>query len=260
MIERRVVITGLGVVTSLGMAVDEVWSKLVAGTSGVHTIQRFDASEYTSKIAGEISDWDGKPHLDFREMKRMDRFSQLGLSAAIDAVNESGLDFSSEDEFRCGVIVGSGIGGIETFCEGDKKLLQKGPSRIGPLMIPKLMINAGSGNIAIRFGMRGVNYSVVTACASAGHAIGDAYRSIKCDEADVMIAGGMEAASGELGTACFMTMRALSTRNDDPEKASRPFDRDRDGFVIAEGAGMLVLEEYEHAKRRGAKIYGELLG
>ncbi len=258
--KRRVVVTGLGVVTSLGLDVDEVWEKLVAGTSGVCLIQRFDTSQYASKIAGEISDWDGGLHIEPREMKRIDRFSQFGLNAAIDAVADSGIDFSSEDDFRCGVIVGSGIGGIETFCEGDKKLLFKGPNRISPMMIPRLMVNAGSGNIAIRFGLRGVNYSVVTACASAGHAIGDAYRSIVCDEADVIISGGAEAAAGELGTACFTTMRALSTRNDEPEKASRPFDRDRDGFVIAEGAGMVVLEEYEHAKKRGAKIYGEVLG
>jgi len=257
---RRVVITGLGWATSLGTSVPDVWDKLLAGTSGIVPIRRWDASNHTSRIAGEIADWHGGPHLDANACKRLDRFSQFALSSAIDAVDDAGLDPSAEDPFRCGVIIGSGIGGMESFEHGHEKVISKGPKRASPLLIPMLMINAGSANVSIHFGFKGVNYSTVTACAAAGHALADACRAIRYGDADVVLAGGSEAAVTHLGVACFMTMRALSTRNDEPEKASRPFDVDRDGFVIAEGAGILVLEEYERAKRRGADIYAEVLG
>jgi 3-oxoacyl-[acyl-carrier-protein] synthase II len=199
-----------------------VWAKLLAGTSGICRIQRFDTDKHTSKIAGELSDWNGAPHLDPKRCKRLDRFAQFALASGIDAVTDSGLDFSKEDPFRCGAIVGSGIGGIEEFEHGHAKMLHRAPDRVSPFMIPKLMINAAAGNIAIEYGMMGPNVGTVTACASAGHAIADAYKTIVMDEADVIVTGGSEAAVTPLGVACFMTMRALSTRNDDPEHASRP--------------------------------------
>jgi 3-oxoacyl-[acyl-carrier-protein] synthase II len=250
----------MGWVTSLGCSVEKVWKDLLAGTSGIKTVTRFDTSQYTVKIGGEVTDWDGQPHLDARAMRRLDRFTQFSLSASIDAINDSGLDVAKLPPERCGVTVGSGVGGIEEFAEGHTKMLEKGPSRVSPFMIPKLMINAACANVSMHYGFTGVNVGVVTACASAGHAITDAVRSIALDEADVVITGGTEAALTPLGMACFMTMRALSTRNDEPTRASRPWDRDRDGFILSEGAGMLVVEEYEHARRRGARIYAEILG
>ncbi len=257
---RRVVVTGLGWVTSLGLSVPQVWSDLLAGKSGISRITKFDTAEYPSKIGGEVSHWEGGPHLDRRDAKRLDRFAQFALSGAIDAVNDSGLDFAREDTWRCGAIIGSGIGGIEEFEEGHAKMLSKGPTRVSPFMVPKLMCNAGSGNIAIHYHLHGPNSAVTTACASAAHAIGEAAAAIRHGVADVMITGGSEAALTPLGLACFVALRALSTRNDDPAAASRPFDKDRDGFLLAEGAGILVLEEYEHAKKRGANIYAEVLG
>ena len=257
---RRVVITGLGWVTSHGLSVDGVWQQLLAGKSGIKPITRFDTAEYPTKIGGEVSDWHGGPNIEPRVARRLDRFAQFALNAAIDAVKDSGLDFSKENGWRCGSIIGSGVGGIEEFAEGHAKLLEKGPTRVSPFMVPKLMCNAGSGNISIHFGIHGPNAAITTACASAGHAIGEACDAIRSDEADVMITGGSEAAVTPLGLACFVAMKALSRRNDEPARASRPFDRDRDGFVLAEGAGILVLEEYEHAKKRGARIYAEMLG
>jgi len=257
---RRVVITGLGWVTSLGLDLDQVWNDLVAGKSGIGPIERFDVSKYNVRFGGQIVDWDGGPHLSHREIKRIDRFSQFAVSGAIDAINDAGLEFDKEDLDMCGAIVGTGIGGIEEFEKGHFKLVEKGPDRVSPFMIPKLMGNAASANVSMHFGLRGPNYTAVSACASAGHAITDAIKCIKMGEADIIVTGGSEAALTPLGLACFMTMRALSTRNDDPEKASRPFDKERDGFVLSEGAGIFVIEEYEHAKKRGAKIYAELLG
>ncbi len=257
---RRVVVTGLGWVTSLGTDVDQVWEDLLRGRSGVHPVRRFSTDDYSVKFGGEVSDWQGGPHLDQRVCKRMDRFSQFGLSSSIDAANDAGLELDKENPFRVGVQIGSGIGGIEEFENGHAKMLAKGPHRVSPMMIPKLMINAASGNVAIHYGLRGPNSAAVTACASAGHAIADAYNAVRSDEADVMLAGGSEAALTPLGLACFMTMKALSERNDDPAAASRPFDVSRDGFVMSEGAGVLVLEEYEHAKKRGAPIYAEMCG
>jgi len=253
-------VTGLGWVTSLGLSVPEVFKDLCAGRSGITRIRRFDTSEYSTAIGGELPDWDGGPNVDKRAAKRLDRFAQFALNASIDAVNDAGIDFSKVDPWRSGAIVGSGIGGIEEFESGHRKMLEKGPQRVSPFMVPKLMCNAGSGNISIHFGIHGPNAAITTACASAGHAIGEACDAIRSDEADVMITGGSEAAVTPLGLACFVAMKALSRRNDEPARASRPFDRDRDGFVLAEGAGILVLEEYEHAKKRGARIYAEMLG
>ncbi|MEO0966450.1 MAG: beta-ketoacyl-ACP synthase II [Planctomycetota bacterium] len=259
MSQRRVVITGLGWVTSLGNSVDGVFQQLVDGASGIKTLERFDYTDYGAKIGGEITHWD-HPNLEAREAKRYDRFGQFAVNAAIDAVNDSGLDFSKENPFRCGAIIGSGIGGMEEFVAGHQKLLEKGPSRVSPFMVPKLMCNAGCGNVSIRFGIKGPNYATTTACASAAHAIGEAAEHIRHDAADVIIAGGSEAALCHLGVACFVAIKALSKRNDEPTLASRPWDKDRDGFVLAEGCGLVVLEEYEHAKARGAKVYAELLG
>ncbi|MBL4701028.1 MAG: beta-ketoacyl-ACP synthase II [Phycisphaeraceae bacterium] len=259
MSKRRVVITGMGCVTSLGLTVDGVWNKIITGTSGVGMITRFDTSEHSVKIGGQISEWNS-PNIDPRVAKRMDRFSQFALNAAIDATHDAGIDFANFNPWRCGAIIGTGIGGIEEFETGYRKMLEKGPSRVSPFMVPKLMCNAGAGNVSIHFGIKGPNAAVATACASAGHAIGEAVDAIRNDAADIMIAGGSEAAMTPLGMACFIALKALSKRNDDPTRASRPFDKDRDGFTLSEGAGILVLEEYEHAKARGAKIYGELMG
>ncbi|MEM9345655.1 MAG: beta-ketoacyl-ACP synthase II [Planctomycetota bacterium] len=264
MSKRRVVITGLGWVTSLGTDVNEVYSQLLAGTSGIRPITRFDTAEYATKFGGQVMDWDGPTNFEPIERKKyakkLDRFAQFALNASIDAVEDSGLDFEKEDAWRCGSIIGSGVGGMEEFAEGHRKLLEKGPSRVSPFMVPKLMCNAAAGNVSIHYGLRGPNSAATTACASAGHAILSASEAIRHGVADVMISGGSEAALTPLGTACFIALKALSKRNDEPEKASRPWDQDRDGFVLAEGAGIVVLEEYEHAKARGAKIYGELLG
>jgi len=256
---KRVVITGMGWATSLGHDVDRVWADLLAGVSGITTIKRFDTTDYATKIGGEINDWQ-PAHLDKRDLKRLDRFGQFALNAAIDAVNDSGIDFEKEDLWRCGAIIGSGIGGLEEFEIGFEKLLKKGPARVSPFMIPKLMCNAGSGNISIWWGLKGPNLATTSACASAAHAIGQAADVIRHDVADVMVTGGAEAALTRVGLACFIALKALSKRNDDPGCASRPFDRSRDGFVLGEGSGILLLEEYEHAKARGATIHAELLG
>jgi 3-oxoacyl-[acyl-carrier-protein] synthase II len=258
--KRRVVVTGLGCVTSLGQDVGQVWKDVVAGHSGVGLVKRFDTTKFSTRIGGEVPNWDGGPRLDKREAKRLDRFAQFALNAAVDAVNDSGLDFAKEDPWRCGAIIGSGIGGIEELENGQTRLLQKGPDRLSPFMVPKLMCNAASGNISIRFHINGPNLAVASACASAAHAIGDAANLIRHGVADVMVTGGSEAALTPLGLGCFIALQALSVRNDAPEKASRPWDKDRDGFVLSEGAGILVVEELEHARARGARIYAELVG
>ena len=258
--QRRAVVTGMGWATSLGLDVPAVWTRLLAGTNGVKTISRFDTSKHSIKIGGEISDWDGGGRISPRDLKRLDRFAQFAVASAIDAIEYSGLDFDTEDLDRCGVIIGSGIGGIEEFEKGYAKMIDKGPDRVSPFMIPKLMINAASANVSMLYGLQGVNTAAVTACASGGHAIVDAVKAIVHDEADVVITGGAEAALTPLGLACFMTMRALSNRNDDPQHASRPWDRDRDGFILSEGAGVIVLEDYDHARQRGADILAEIVG
>ena len=258
--KRRVVITGLGVVTSLSCEVEDLWQRVLRGESGIHTLKIFDSTDHKVKFSGDVYDWNPVDVIPAKELKRIDRFSSFALVAGTQAVDDSGLDFEKEDAFRCGVILGSGIGGLQEIETQVERLLFKGPSRVSPLTIPKLMLNAAGGNISIKYGMRGPNYTVATACASATNAIGDAFKAIQYDDADVMVTGGTEAAITPMGISAFANMKALSTRNEDPPRASRPFDLDRDGFVMSEGAGLLVLEELEHAKARGAKIYGEVLG
>ncbi|MEX0792797.1 MAG: beta-ketoacyl-ACP synthase II [Pirellulaceae bacterium] len=258
--KRRVVITGMGIVSSLSCKLDEFWNKLVSGESGIHEIKILDTSRFKVHFGGDIHDWNPSKYIDSKETKRIDRFSQLAMVAGIDAVTDSGIDFSQEDSFRCGVILGSGVGGIATIEEQVERLLTKGADRVSPLTIPRLMLNAAGGNLSIRYGLRGPNFTVATACASATNAMGDALKSIQYDEADVIVTGGTEAGMTPMGICAFANMKALSFRNDAPTKASRPFDRGRDGFVMSEASGMLVFEELEHAKARGAKIYAEVVG
>jgi len=259
--KRRTVITGLGWVTSLGETIDGVWDDLCAGKSGIGPIKRWDASKYPTRFGGECTHFDvTKYGIEHREAKRMDRFGQFAMAASISAVKDAGVDFETEDRYRCGVLIGSGIGGIETLEEQNRVLIERGVSRVSPFTVPRLMVNAASGNVSILFKIHGPNTAVATACATGSNAIGDAMRFIQHDLADLMIAGGSEAALCELGMASFCAARALSTKNDDPPHASRPWDKDRDGFVMAEGCGLVILEEYEHAKKRGAKIYAELVG
>lgn len=260
MIRRRVVITGLGCVTALGETTETLFDALCAGQSGISMIEAFDTSAYPVRFAGEIKKFDVCKYIDKRESKRMDRFTQLAMGAAISAVANSGLDFAQEDPYRMGAIIGTGIGGLTTIEEQHCRLIDKGPGKVSPFSVPRLMANAASGNVAIQFGLRGPNFCVSSACASGNHAVGEAYWSIASGRSDVQVTGGSEAAVSHIGLASFCSARALSRKNDTPQKASRPFDRDRDGFVLAEGAGILVLEEYERAKQRGATIYAELLG
>lgn len=257
---RRVVITGMGTVNPLGLNVQEYWRGLLAGRSGIAPITHFDTTEFGVRIGGEVKKFDPTVALEHRDIRRSDRFTQFAVVAAAEAIRESGLDFSKEDSFRCGCILGSGIGGIAEFEEGARTLAEKGPTRLGPFLIPKMIANAGSGNISIKFGLRGPNTTVSTACSSAAHAIGDSLTAIRTGQADVMVTGGSEAAITPLGLGGFIACRALSERNDSPTTASRPFDKDRDGFVLSEGAGILVLEEYERARKRGANIYAEVCG
>lgn len=261
MSKRRVVVTGMGVITSLGEDVATFFDALVAGKCGISVLKRWDASKFPTRIGGECPDFDiTKFGIDFREAKRLDRFAQFGMAASIQAVKNSGIDFAKTDPYRCGVLIGTGIGGIETLQEQSRVLADRGVSRVSPFTVPRLMANAASGNVSILFGLHGPCTSVSTACASASNAIGDAARHIQFGYADVMITGGSEAALCELGMASFCAARAMSTRNDDPAHASRPWDKDRDGFVMGEGSGVLVLEEYEHAVKRGAPIIAELVG
>ena len=247
--------------TGLASDVEQFWKRLLGGQSGISRIERFDVSAYPVQIGGEVKDFDPETYLPRHEARHLDRFSQMAVGAAVQAVRDSGLDLAKvEDPFRVGVMVGSGIGGLAEFEAQHKRLVERGPTKVSPYMVPKLMINAAAGQISILYGVKGPNAGVANACASASNAIGQASWVIQADEADVMIAGGAEAALTPMGLAGFCANRALSTRNAEPQRASRPFDRDRDGFVLAEGAGILVLEEYQHAKRRGAKIYAELLG
>jgi 3-oxoacyl-[acyl-carrier-protein] synthase II len=258
--ERRVVVTGLGVISSIGQDVETYWNSLLAGKSGVKKLTGFDSAKFTCKIAGEIPDFDPRRRLDKRTTDRLDRFSQMGLVAAMQAVQDSGLDFEKEDRARCGVIIGTGIGGLIEIEEQHTRLLERGPSRVSPFLVPKLMGNACAGYVSIHYGLHGPNLCATTACASSCHSIGIAFTTLRSGAADVILTGGSEAAITPLGMAGFCSAKALSTRNDEPEKASRPFDRDRDGFVMGEGAGIVVLEEIEHARKRGARIYAEFLG
>ncbi len=257
---RRVVVTGLGAVTSLGWKVEDLWLRILKGASGVRPLQKIDAARCRSRIGGEIVDWSTDGYIDPKEAKRLDRFAQFGVAAGIDAVRDSGIDFTREEPYRCGTILGSGIGGLLEIEAQHIRLLNRGPDKVSAFTVPKMMTNAACGYISILYGLRGMNQAVSTACASATNAIGDAVRAIRYDEADVIVTGGTEAALTPLGLSAFSSMRALSERNDDPARASRPFDAGRDGFVLSEGAGLMVVEELEHARARGAKIYGELLG
>ena len=260
MSKRRVVITGMGVVTPLGCSVQAYWDGLIAGRSGIGQIRRFDPTSFDTHFAGECSDFVSDRWIEPKAAKRMDRFAQFAVAAAIDAAKDSGLDFSKVEPHRVGVISGSGIGGLQELEDQYHRLLEKGPSKVSAFTITRLMVNAASGNISICFGSRGPSKVVATACASATNAMGDALRLIQRGECDVIFTGGSEAAVTVLGLSAFDAMKALSTRNDDPQRASRPFDKGRDGFVMAEGAGILIFEEYEFARRRGARIYAEVKG
>lgn len=266
---RRVVVTGMGIVSPLGVGVDHVWGRLVAGESGISAIQGFDVKDLPAKVAGQVpagsraeNRFDPSEYIPVKEQKKMDRFIQLAYAAAVEAVQDSGWEPEDEpSRERTGVMIGSGIGGLETIQETAKLVAEGRTRRISPFFIPASLVNLASGHVSIRYGFKGPNHSAVTACATGVHAIGDAARLIALDDADVMIAGGAEAAICELGIGGFCAARALSTAfNDTPAKASRPWDKDRDGFVMGEGSGVLVLEEYEHAKARGAKIYAEVVG
>jgi len=257
---RRVVVTGMGVITSIGQDVATYWESLLAGRSGIKRIGGFDPSSFTTQIAGEVEGFDPEAWLEKRSARRMDRFTQMAMAAAKQAVSDAGLDFSREESSRCGAVIGTGIGGLREIEEQHQRLWEKGPSRISPFLVPKLMSNAASAYVAIEYGLRGPNYTTSSACASSSHSIVQAFHTVKWGEAEVMVTGGCEAGITPLGLGGFCAAKALSTRNDEPERASRPFDADRDGFVIGEGAGVVVLEEYEHARRRGARIYAELLG
>lgn len=257
---RRVVITGMGAVTPLGNSVEETWKGLLEGKSGIAPIENYDVSSYATRFAGQIRGLDVTEYMSAKEARKIDPFIQYGLVASIQAIRDSGLEVTDENRKRIGVAVGSGIGGIGTI-ERNKELLDKGGIRkVSPFLVPGSIINMISGNLSIMFGLQGPNWAITTACTTATHCIGYASRMIKYGDVDVMIAGGGECGSSPLGMAGFVAARALSSRNDDPQAASRPWDRDRDGFVLADGAGVLVLEELEHAKKRGAKIYGELIG
>ncbi|MCX7401774.1 MAG: beta-ketoacyl-ACP synthase II [Planctomycetia bacterium] len=259
--KRRVAVTGLGVVTSLGRAVELFWDRLLRGESGIGPITLFDVSGYRVQFGGQVP-WDPEQEniASLKDIRRLDRFTQFAMASAIDAVTDSGLDFSKEDAYRCGVVIGSGIGGLSEFETQHERLLSKGIDKVSPFTIPKLLINSASGHVSTMYGIKGPNFSVATACASAANSIGNALRAIQYGDADVMVTGGSEAVLTPMGLACFQNMRALSCRTDAPQQASRPFDKDRDGFVLAEGAGVVVLEELEHARKRGARIYGELMG
>jgi 3-oxoacyl-[acyl-carrier-protein] synthase II len=257
---RRVVVTGLGIVSPVGNDVPTSWQALLKGTSGISRIERFRVDDLPVQIAGQVRDFDPTVVLDKREVRRFDLFLQYTIAAAREAVEDSKLRLPLTDAERVGVLVGSGIAGLQSMLDNCEALVTRGPGRVSPFFVPTTIANMASGLISIRFGARGPNTCVVTACASGTHAIGDAFRIIQRGEADVMIAGGGEAPVNRLGVAGFASMRALSTRNDDPERASRPFDRDRDGFVVAEGAGVLILESLEHALARNASIYAEVIG
>ncbi len=258
--KRRVVITGLGVISPVGIGHEAYWKALLQGRSGIDTLTRFDPSAYDSKIAGEVKDFVPEQYLERKEIKRMDRFTQFGVAAAKLAVEDAALALDREDPESIGVVIGSGIGGIGTLCEQHSVLLNKGPNRVSPLFIPMMITNMAAGQIAICLGVRGPNITVVTACASGTSAIGEAFKTLQRGAAEVILAGGAETPIVPIAMAGFCSMRAMSTSNIEPQRASRPFDKSRDGFVISEGAGVMTLETIEHATARGARIYGEITG
>ena len=258
--KRRVVITGLGIVSPVGNDIQTAWQNIVGGQSGIGQITRFDPTDFNCHIAGEVKDFDVTQYLSAKEARQMDTFIHYGIAAGIQAWKDSGLELTEEMATRAGVIVGSGIGGLHRIEDTQTEYLAKGPRRISPFFVPGSLINLVSGHLSIMLNLKGPSYAVVSACTTGLHSIGDAARLIEYGDADVMVAGGTEATISPLGIGGFAAMRALSTRNDDPTTASRPWDIDRDGFVMGEGAGVLILEEYEHAKKRGARIYGEFVG
>ncbi len=260
MAKRRVVVTGLGAVTPVGVGVEATWRNIVAGKSGIGRITRFDPSAFACQVAGEVKDFDVTQYIPAKDARRMDRFVHLGLAAGIEAFKDSGLEINETNAERIGVCIGSGIGGLPTIEETQTDYLAGGPRKISPFFIAGTIINMISGNLSILYGLKGPNFAVVSACSTGTHSIGEAMRMIQYGDADAMVAGGAESTVCSLAIGGFSSSRALSTRNDDPATASRPWDKDRDGFVLGEGAGVLVLEEYEHAKARGAKIYAELVG
>ncbi len=260
MTDARVVVTGLGALTPVGVSVDETWNALLEGQSGIKKIERFDTEDFDVKFGGVVRDFDPEKYLETKQLNRLDRFVQFGIGAAEQAIDDADLDTTSVPADRAGVITGSGIGGLKEIEKNHRRLFERGPSRVSPFFIPKLMMNAAPGQIAMRFDFQGDNYAVSSACSSANHAIGDALSLIRRGEVDVMVTGGVEAALTPSCLAGFSALKALSTRNDAPRKASRPFDEDRDGFVLSEGAGLLVLESLDHARERDADVYAEVLG
>ena len=262
MTKRRVVITGMGVVTPCGIGVEKFWDSMLNGKSGVSLIESIDTEKHTVKIAGEIKDKDFNPedYMSSKDANRMDRFTQFAMVASDEAIADAGLDEAGIDPYRIGVMVSSAAGGFKTFEKNHMAMIQKGPTKGSPFTVPMLIVDMASGRVSMKHGYKGVNKAVVSACATGSHSIGDAFRTIQYGDADVMVAGGCEATITTLGIGAFTAARTLSKRNDEPEKASRPYDKDRDGFVMGEGAGVLVLEEYELAKKRGAHIYAEIVG
>ena len=262
MTKRRVVITGMGAVTPCGIGVDNFWNALLNGKSGVSLIESIDTEKHTVKIAGEIKDKDFNPedYMSSKDANRMDRFTQFAMVAADEAIADSGIDEADIDPYRIGVLVSSAAGGVKTFEKNHMAMINKGPTKGSPFTVPMLIVDMASGRVSMKHGYKGVNKAVVSACATGSHSIGDAFRTIQYGDADVMVAGGCEATITTLGIGAFTAARTLSKRNDEPTKASRPYDKDRDGFVMGEGAGVVVLEEYEQAKARGAKIYAEIVG
>ncbi|HEC30372.1 MAG TPA: beta-ketoacyl-[acyl-carrier-protein] synthase II [Gammaproteobacteria bacterium] len=260
MSKRRVVVTGLGVISPVGLSVSEAWDNILAGKSGISSITEFDVSEFSSRFGGRIIGFDAKDYIKPKDVKKMDPFIHYGMAAASQAIEDSGFEVTEENAYRIGVAIGAGIGGISSIEKGYDNFLKGGPRKISPFFVPQSIINMISGNLSVQYGFKGPNFAIVTACTTGTHNIGEAGRIISYGDADIMVAGGAEMATTPTGLGGFAAARALSTRNDDPEAASRPWDRDRDGFVLGDGAGVLVLEEYEHAKKRNAKIYAELIG
>ncbi|NOZ54955.1 MAG: beta-ketoacyl-ACP synthase II [Gammaproteobacteria bacterium] len=260
MAKRRVVITGLGIVSPVGLSVPESWENILAGKSGIAPITHFDVSAFSTRFGGSVRNFDPANYMPAKDVKKMDSFIHYGIAAAKEAVSDSGLEVTEQNAHRIGVAIGAGIGGVSGIEKGHEGFMKSGPRKISPFFVPGNIINMISGNVSIIHGMQGPNYAITTACATATHCIGDAGRLIEYGDADVMVAGGAEMATSPTGLGGFCAARALSKRNDSPETASRPWDKDRDGFVLSDGAGVVVLEEYEHAKRRGAKIYAELIG
>jgi len=258
--KRRVVVTGLGVISPLGLTVKDTWNSILAGHSGIETITSFDVSAFSSRIGGTVKDFDVTKYISVKEVKKMDTFIHYGMAASIEAIADAGLEITEANAERIGIAIGSGIGGLPGIEKGHQAYLQGGPRKISPFFVPSNLINMIGGNLSIKYGIKGPNYAIVTACATGTHNIGDAARLIEAGDTEVMIAGGAEMATSPVGLGGFAAARALSTRNDSPPLASRPWEQDRDGFVLSDGAAVIVLEAYEHAKQRGAKIYAELIG